>query len=215
MNDDWRLRVDLREAGLARDLSEHLEASELARDLHASFHDRVVVSVDGPEVFCYARTREQAERAEELIRSVAANHGWHIESELTRWHPTAEEWADPDRPLPKDDAELAAERAEVVVRERDEAAERGYPEFEVRVKCRSRGECADFAPRLREEGLPTVQRSHFLLVGATDEESAHVLADRIRREAPAGSVVSVEGTLRAVYDDRPFKAFAVFGGLGG
>jgi hypothetical protein len=215
MNDDWRLRVDLREAGLARDLSEHLEASELARDLHASFHDRVVVSVDGPEVFCYAGTQEQAEAAEKLIRSVAAEHGWQIESELTRWHPIAEEWENPDRPLPEGYAERAAERAELAEREREESAERGYPEFEVRVQCRSRGECAQFAQRLRNEGLPTLHRAHFLLVGAADEESASVLAERIRGEAPEGSTVSVEGTLRAVYDDRPFKTFAVFGGLGG
>ena len=63
MNDDWRLRIDLHENGLAHRLGELLGAEELEHDLERSFHDRVVVSVDGAEVFCYTGTRPQAERA--------------------------------------------------------------------------------------------------------------------------------------------------------
>lgn len=215
MNDDWRLRVDLHQEGLARALGQHLEAAELEHDLANTFHDRVVVSVDGPELFCYTGTREQAEQAQTLIRSVAAEHGWQVEFQLARWHPTAEEWQDPDLPLPRDEIERAAERAELTEKEREDAAARGYPEFEVRVQCVSHRDCAEFADRLRREGLPTVQRSNFLLVGAADEASANILAERIRSEVPQGSSVSVEGTLRAVIDERPFRSFAIFGGLAG
>lgn len=215
MNDDWRLRVRLHEPSAAGVLAERLEASELERDLRRSFHDRVIVSVDGSEVFCYAGTREQAQHAEDLIRSLAAEHGWEVEAHLARWHPAAEEWKDADVPLPRDDTERAAEREELIDKERDESVARGYPEFEVRVQCPSRPACAEFAQRLRQEGIPTVHRSNFLLVGADDEETANALAERIRAEAPAGSVVSAEGTWRAIYDDRPFSSFAAFGGFGG
>jgi hypothetical protein len=36
------------------------------------------------------------------------------------------------------------------------------------------------------------------MVGATDEDSAKALAERIRNEAPAGSQVKVEGTWRGL-----------------
>jgi hypothetical protein len=54
-----------------------------------------------------------------------------------------------------------------------------------------------------------------VLVGAVDEDSAAQLADRMRAEAPEGSEVTVEGNLRAVYDERPGSRFWMLGGLGG
>jgi hypothetical protein len=215
MSDDWRLRVDLHEGGYAHALTERLEASELEHELETSFEDRVVVSRDGAEVFCYAGTRQQAEQAETLIRSLAAEHGWNLEAVLERWHPTAEQWEDPDKPLPDSDAERAEERAELMESERQEAEQRGYPEYEVRVQLPSHGDAVRFADRLRDEGLPSVRRSNYVLVAATDEDSANSLAERFREEAPAGSTVTAEGTLEAAYAGRPPNPFAVLGGLGG
>jgi len=215
MNDDWRVRADLREQANARKLSERLEASELEHDLERSFHDRVIVSVDGAELFCYAGTREQAERAERLLRSVAGEHGWHLTTQLERWHPAAEEWEDPDKPLPQSDAERGAEHAEVLERERRESAARGYPEFEVRVQCASHHDTEALAAKLREEGIPSVRRWRFLTIGAADEDAASSLAARIRNEVPAGTIVTAEGTLRAVYEERLPNPFAIFGGMGG
>jgi hypothetical protein len=214
MNDDWRLRVRPHEKGIVHSLVERLDASELEHDLEASFHDRVIVSVDGPELFCYAGSRAQAERVERLIRSEADKNGWSIEYELTHWHPTAEEWEDPDEPLPDSDTERAEERSELMARERGESQNQGFPEYEVRIRCPSRHQAAELADRLRGEGLPSVQRSNFLLVGALDEDSATALAERLRAEAPTGSAVVAEATLGAVMSAEP-NPFAVFGGLGG
>ena len=69
MSDDWRLRVRLGDERSAQSLGGHLEGVELEHDLERAFEDRVVVSVAADELFCYTRTREQAERAEKLIRS--------------------------------------------------------------------------------------------------------------------------------------------------
>jgi hypothetical protein len=216
MSDDWRLHVGLFDHGRARALTERLSAEKLGEDLETSFGDRLIVSVDGPDVFVYAGDREQAERAETAIRSVAAEHGWDVEAELKRWHPTAEEWEDPDKPLPQSDADRAAEHAALLAKEREESAERGYPEYEVRVESRSHRDTVELANRLRDEGVPVVRRWKYLLAGALDEDSANALADRLRAEAPPGSTVTAEASMRAAYDDDPGRgSFAIFGGLGG
>jgi hypothetical protein len=215
MNDDWRLRIELHEHGLAHQLGELLAAAELEHDLEASFHDRVVVSVDGSEVFCYAGTRAQAQAAAQLIRQLAAQHGWEVEVELTHWHPTSEEWEDPDEPLPHTAGELEQEHEERVAQERDESAKQGYPEFEVRIQSASRGEAAELADRLSHEGVPNLHRWSYVLVGATDEDSAEALAQRLRGEVPPGTAVTVERNQRAIYDDRPWSPFSVLGGLAG
>jgi hypothetical protein len=219
VNDDWRLRVDLHEEGLAHELTSRLEAFDLAHDLRTSFGDRVIVSRDGPEVFCYTDSREQAEAAEAAIRAVAGEHGWRVASRLEHWHPAAERWDDPELPLPDTVTEAVAERSELLDRERLESADQGYPAYEVRVRCPSQADALELATQLRMEGVQVVQRREFLLLGAPDQATASALAERIRRDAPAGSDVTAEGTVAEVLTEAPFATpfspFSVFGGLGG
>lgn len=214
MNDDWRLRIDLREHGFARRLGELLEAEEIEHDLERAFQDRVVVSVDGTEVFCYAGSRAQAERAEQLVRRLAGDHGWPVEVELSHWHPVAERWENPDAPSPAGAADTG-EHDERVAAERAESERQGYPELEVRVQCASRAQAAALADRLADEGIPNLHRFSYVLIGVTDEDSAQALARRLRDEASPGTSVSVEANRRAVYDNRLWSPFAVLGGLGG
>jgi hypothetical protein len=215
MNDDWRLQVDLQSSGQAKALTEQLHDPEVEHDLEPAYQDRVVVSFGGPVVFCYAASREQAQRTERVIRRLAVNAGWELTAELRHWHPAAEEWADPDKPLPSSDEELAAERDLLMARERAESLARGYPEFEVRVECRSHGETVELSQRLRDEGLQSVNRWRYLLVGALDEDSANALAQRLRSEAPGDAKVTVQATGKAVLDDVGVSPFAVLGGLAG
>jgi hypothetical protein len=215
MSEDWRLRVDLHEPGHALELTQHMEATELEHDLKTEFENRVAVSRDGAEVFCYADTREQAERVTELIGELAEKNGWKIDSELRRWHPAAEEWEDPDKALPTTDAELATEHEQRLRDERGESEERGYAEFEVRMQCSSHHDAKKLAEKLRGEGLEPVQRWKYLLIAAADEDDAQGLAARLREEAPAGCTVTAEGSMREVMDERPFNPFSIFGGLGG
>jgi septum formation inhibitor MinC len=219
MNDDWRLRVDVHEEGTARELTQRLEAFDLAHELRTEFADRVIVSRDGQEVFCYSATREQVEAARKAIVELAGQHGWDVQFALHRWHPAAERWEDPEEPLPSTGQEVAAEHAEVTAQEREESAEQGYPDYEVRVKCASRADAAALAERLRTEGFRIVHRGEFIVLGATDEESARQIAERIRGEAPPGSEVVAEGSVPEVISEAPFATpfnpFAVFGGLSG
>jgi hypothetical protein len=215
MSDDWRLRIALQESGHAHKLTERLDASKLEHDLEESFHDRLVVSREGGELFCYAGSREQAEKAEQLVRSVAAEHGWQAHYELSRWHESAEEWEDPDVPLPQTDAERIAEHEALIENERQELERSGQPEFEVRVQFQSHADAAAFAEQLRQEGMPTARRWKYVVVGVADEDSANALAARLREEAPTGAVVTAEGSGRAAYDERPANPFWFLGGLGG
>jgi hypothetical protein len=215
MSDDWRLRVHLHESGAAHKLTEHLDSSELEHELEKRSENRIVVSRDGDEVFCYADTRDQIEGVERLIRSFASDHGWQLDTELRRWHPSAEEWEDPDKPLPETDAERAAEHRGLIERERREETAEGYAEFEVRVQCHSHRDAVALDHKLRAEGLPTVRRWKYLLIPGSDEDAAKALAERLRSEAPEGTTVSAEGSRRAVFEEAPSNRWAIFGGLGG
>jgi hypothetical protein len=215
MNDDWRLRIDLHEHSFAHQLSEALDAVEIEHQLERSFHDRVVVSVDGAEVFCYAGTRAQAEAAEQLIRQLLADHEWEADIDLTHWHPVSEQWESPDEPLPDSETDTAEERAERIATERAESAEQGYPEFEVRIQCGSRAQAGQLSDKLEQEEIPNVHRWSYVLVGATDEQSAQQLAERLRTEVPAGTEITVGLNQLAIWENRPGNPFAVLGGLAG
>jgi hypothetical protein len=213
MNDDWRLQIDFRDDGVVDALIDRLDARELADDLSAAFHDRVIVTRDGTTVFLYAGDREQAEGARALVEDFAQREKEELAVDFRRWHPEAQDWRPADEPLAEDAAARAAEHHARIARERAEVEKQGYPEYEVRVDLPSRREAEKWADRLREEGLPTVHRWRFVLVGATDEDSANALAERIRAEAPAMAKVAVEGTWSEAYDEMPHP-ITIFGGLG-
>ena len=215
MNDEWRLQVDPHDPSHAKLVTERLEARELEHDLSNAFADRVIVSREDKRVFLYAGSREQAESARELILGLAKQHGWDLSLELKRWHPTAEEWEDPDKPLPADDAAKVAEHEAMIAAERKQTEETGHPEFEVRIDLPSRHDALNLVERLRSEGLLPVHRWKYVLIGATDEDNAVALAKRIEAEVPPGSKVKAEGTWKAAYDERPPNPFAFMGGLGG
>jgi hypothetical protein len=213
MDDDWRLKNDLHEVGHAHMLTERMEAQELEHDLQTSFHDRVIVSRDGPEVFCYAGSEEQARKAEKLIQSLAVEHGWHVDSELQRWHPEAERWEDPEASIPSSRGGHQVEHAQLIESEREESRAEGFPEWELRVQCHSHHEARALAERLAQEGVPCLRRWHYLLLGALDEDAAKQLADRVREEAPVDATTIVEGSGKGMLDDvnrmgrNPFAVF--------
>lgn len=215
MNDDWRIRATVTSDARASELGELLGRGGVDHELATAAGERVVVSVDDRHVFLYASTREQAERAAEALAKLAGDRGWEISTELRRWHPAAEEWKDPDAPLPSTDAAVEQEHAELIERERLESARLGFSEYEVRIACRSHRDTIELANRLRSEGIPYLRRWRYLLVGASDEQSAAALAERLSGEVPAGCTVNVEASLAAVNAELPPNPFAVFGGLGG
>jgi hypothetical protein len=114
--------------------------------------------------------------------------------------------------LPGTAEERTAERERLMRREDEETREQGYAGWEVRVELPSRKDARALAERLRDEGVSTVHRWRYVLVGADDENAARELEERLRGEAPAGSKLSVEGTFASVEGHNPF---AFFSGLSG
>jgi len=213
MNDDWRIRVDLVEESVSDALHDRLDAAELEHDLSRNFDDRVIVSRNGTSIFLYAGDREQAEKARTLVEQLAQKEQEEVNVTFTRWHPEAEEWRPADEPLPGGGGATAVEHAARVARERQETAESGYPEYEVRVDLPSHREAKELVERLSAEGLRSVHRWKYVLLGTADEDSANELAERVRAEVPPGSKVAVEGTWREAYAERSRSPFAFLGGL--
>jgi len=214
MKDDWRVRVDLHDDGFAHRLGESLQAEELESDLRHSFADRVVISVDGHEMFLYTADRAQAEAAQQVVTRIASEHGWKLDTELRHWHPIAEIWEDPDNPEPRTADEQRTEDEIRNAGERRDSAEDGYPAIEVRVTCGSRHEAVELSERLDHEGIANVHRWSWVLIGARDEDDGNAIAERLRGELPSAEV-TVESNLRAVWDSRPGNPFAWLGGLAG
>ena len=205
MADDWRLEIGLFEHGRAHALTERLAAGKLSDDLEEAFGERLVVSADPPDVFVYTGDRAQAEAAE-AIRAVAAEHDWDIEIELRHWHPDRGGMGGPRHAAARHRRRALAEHAQLVAKEREDSAMRGYAEYEVKMQCSSHHDTVKLAKRLHEEGLPTVRRWKYLLVGARDEDAANAMAERLRAEAPPGATVIAEVSQRATYDDDPRAA---------
>ncbi len=215
MNDEWRLQIDVQDDAHATKIGEHLAARELEHDLSDAFEDRVIVSRDGTRLFVYAGSREQVEAAGKLIEEIAADEGWTIETRLRRWHPAAEDWENPDEPLPQSAESTEDEHEALIASERGHSQRSGEPEYEVRIDLPSHREAVEFAKQLESEGIPVVRRWKYLVVGATDEDSARELAVRLAGEAPEGSEVKAEGSGQVAWAERPPNPFAIFGGLGG
>jgi hypothetical protein len=191
--DDWRIRIEVEEthAGglldqLGADLGE--EARELARALEQR---RLAVSRDGDEIFVYASSRAEAERAHGVIDAQLRSLGGEAQaSKVEHWLEDEERWDD----------EPAGETWE------EEELDRGYAPWEVRVQCASRDEAKSLAETLEGEGYDPVRRFHYLIVGTASKEDADALAARLHGQVELGGEVVWEAT--------PQNPFAVFGGLG-
>lgn len=193
MADDWRIRIEVEEAHagglldrLGADLDE--EARDLARELEKR---RLAVSRDGDEIFVYASSRPEAERAHGVIEAQLRSLGGATRAtRVEHWLEDEERWDD----------EPAGETWE------EEELDRGYAPWEVRVQCASRDEAKSLAETLEAEGYHPVRRFHYLIVGTASKEDADALAARLHGRAEPGGEL--------VWETAPQNPFAVFGGLG-
>jgi hypothetical protein len=208
MNDDFRVELNIDSDKVLDDIRE----IEVAHEARGALGDRVIVTHDGDTLFAYAGTAAEAREAERVLRERLAAHGLGATGELTRWHPVSETWEPADEPLPVSPSERAAERAEVDEREREESEARGLDQWEVRVELDSHRDTVELAERLEADGMRLVRRWKFIVVGAETEGEAHALAERVRREAPAGTKVIAEGSQAEQWAE--LHPFSVFGGLG-
>jgi hypothetical protein len=214
MADDWRVTIDFDDEGDGTQFTEWLAAVQLEADERHQIGDRVVVSRDGPRVFLYADSEEQARAVYQTATARIESEGRSAVTALERWHPVEQAWKDASVPLPETDAELSAEHERLQEREAAESIEKGRAEWEVRIEFPTHEETVALSEQLESEGIPVVRRHTFLLAGALNEDDAHALAKRLEAEAPEGARIEVEPGGGLVWEVAPENPFAIFGGLG-
>jgi hypothetical protein len=194
MADDWRIRIKIEDEqapGLLERLGLELgdEASDLASELAKR---RLAVSYDDDEVFVYASSRAEAERARAVIQAQLNDLGIAaVTGPVEHWLEEEERWDDepPDETWEEDELE------------------RGYAPWEVRVSCKSHREARELAEQLEQEGYSVERRWRHLIVGTASKEEADALAARLHGEVEPGGEL--------VWETVPGNPFAIFGGLGG
>jgi hypothetical protein len=190
--DDWRIRIqveDVHERLLER-LGVELddEARELADELNGR---RLAVSRDGDEVFVYATSRLEAERAQQVVGSVLRT--LRVEattSKVEHWLEDEERWDDEPKTETWEEEEL----------------DHGVAPWEVRVTAPSQHEAKALVEQLESEGYRPLRRFQYVIIGTASRDDAERLAARLHGE--------VEGGGGLVHEVEPANPFAVFGGLG-
>jgi hypothetical protein len=191
MSDEWRVEVDPDDKRHGFNLGERLRSLDLDDEARERLGDRVIVTRDGSKLFLYAGDESGAREAERVARELLSSEGLSAEVALTRWHPDEEAWKDAAVPLPQTDAEHAAEQERHEVEAAREPQRRWDYVWEVRVDLPTVRDTLDLAKRLKDEGIEARRHWKYLLVGATSEERADELAERIGSEAPSGSSVHI------------------------
>jgi len=210
-SNDWRVTVRLQASHEAGQALEHLSAHQVEEEVQARLGRRVMVGSDGGnDLFLYTHARDAAAVGQQSASDLLSGHGIAADYKVERWHPVAEEWEPADVPLPSTRAEVQAEHERLDAEETSESEAAGVALFEVRVQLPSHRESVELAAKLAGEGYSVVRRWRFLVVGANNEDQAADFATAIRREAPAGAVISTE----EVGPDRPYTVFEVLAGEG-
>jgi hypothetical protein len=176
---DWRVTVQLPSASRA-------SRAVLRRQVADGIRDRLgqlaAVSACGSELFVYADTEAVADEAAQVARELTGHRGLLAEVRLDRWHPLKAEWVGGIEAgfglLPAwqlADAEHRRQIAEDT--QRSEAT--GVAQWTVRVTLSSRHDAVQLAGRLSAEGVPVVRRRKSVLLGASNEDTARELAQRV------------------------------------
>jgi hypothetical protein len=196
--DGFRVEVELDDEVHGYSMDERLRAVDLDDEARRRLGPSVMVTRDGPRLFLYAASAEQAHEAENVVQGLLEADELTADIRVTRWHPVEEAWKDVAIPLPTGPAE---EAEEYVAREQAEAREverGGSFDWHVAVHLPERGAATKLARRLRDEGLSPTRRWRYVTVGVLTEERAEQLADRLRSELPDDADVRIEVDLSDV-----------------
>jgi len=193
--DDWRVRIELADESTRKRFGERLaeglspEGADRAQALQG---DQLSVSGDDANLFVYANSAAQAERAHAVILSELGHHAiTATTSGVEHWLADEERW----------DNEPSGDSWE------EEVSAKGFAPWEVRLTCRSRHEAITLAEQLEAEGYRPIRHWKHLIVGADTRENAEVLATRLHGEVETGGAVAWEEAI----DSDVVRPFAFFG----
>jgi hypothetical protein len=191
MADEWRVEAELGDEGQHLTFAERLGSMDLDDKARERLGTRVIVTRDGPHLFMYAGSEEQAKEAKKVVRELLASEGIDADVKLTRWHPVEEAWIDASVPMPETEQEVQAEEQRQEAAEEIEVEHGGEYDWELRIDLPSARDTGPLARKLKEEGLDVHRRWRYLLVGAASEEQAAEIGERVRSEAPEGTELHV------------------------
>jgi hypothetical protein len=193
--DDWRVRVECSDEATRERFTRLLEqglSPQGAENAEALQGGHLSVSGDEANLFVYADSPLQAEQAHTVILTELEHHAIvATTSAVEHWLADEERW----------DNEPAGETWE------EDAIERGYAPWEVRVTCRSRHQAIGLADQLEAEGYSPVRHWQHLIVGTSSREDADALAARLHGDVEPGGAVVWEEAI----DSHVVRPFAFFG----
>ena len=82
----------LEDEGALHGLGDALRDEQVVSRARERLGGAAVVSRDGPELFIYAGSQQDAEHAEQVLRDVLGDRAANAQFERTRWHDAAASW---------------------------------------------------------------------------------------------------------------------------
>jgi hypothetical protein len=210
-DDEWRIRIEVPPDQQVREIVRAIERTA-PFDFEGGVRARYPVSESDDQIFIYTRSEPAAREALAEVSRVLDEHVLHDSVSLSRWHPIEERWENASVPLPETEIDEQRERARREELETQRSLTSGDAEWEVRITLPTREEARELEHRLRDEGIPVTRGWRHVMAGADNEDDAHSLAERLRLEAPEGSLLHVEPSGAQAW--RITHPFPFFGGLG-
>lgn len=192
-SEDWRVEVNLDDEKHGYDLGEMLRSHDLDNHARARLGRRVYVSRNGPRLFLYAGSEQQAREAEEVVRKLVAADDLTAEFlGITRWHPVERAWKDASIPLPRTGDEIQAELRRKEEAERQEAEQDGSYDWMLKLNLPSGDDAKRVAESLGADGHPVHRRWRYVTVGVLTEELASELAESLKPALPDDAEIWIE-----------------------
>ena len=195
-NEDWRVEITLDDEEHGYDAVERLRSEDLDEEARERLGKRVYVSRNGPSLYLYAGSEDQAKEAESVLRSLITADDLTAEFRgITRWHPVEQEWKDASIPLPQTDAEIREEidRREAV--EQKEAEEGGSYDWLVKINLPSADDAERIAGTLEAAGHPVHRIWRWVTVEVLTEEIGNELVSSVQEALPVDAEIWLEGNI--------------------
>lgn len=195
-NEDWRVEINLDDMHEGYDFGERLQSQDLAEDALERLGKRVYVSRNGPQLFLYAGSEQQAREAELVVRGLVVADDLSAEfAGVTRWHPVEQEWKDASIPLPQTETEIRQELERKEEAEREEAEEEGSYDWLVKINLPSAADAEQIAETLDAVGHPVHRIWRWVTVDVLTEEVGNELISSLQETLPADTEIWLEGNL--------------------
>jgi hypothetical protein len=206
-NEDWRVEINLDDEHEGYDIGERLRSQDLDDEARARLGERVYVSRNGPQLYLYAGSEQQAREAELVVRELVEADDLSAEfAGVTRWHPVEQEWKDASSPLPRTEPEIHQELEHREEAERTEVAEEGAYDWLVKINLPSAADAKRLADTLDAAGHRVHRIWRWVTVDVLTEEIGNELIASVQEAVPADAEIWLEGNL----DDARSPTSALF-----